>query len=580
MSILKEYIKGDIENNKKSYNSTIITIFLAVVILSTFVFGVSSYFKSDIDMVTESIGGYHFRIISRISSKDANNLVSNRHIKKLGFFNIRELEKGFGSKEKTRIFRMDDNALSTIKSWLKEGTLPKDGQVMISNDMSTEIGKTIGDNIEFEGNEYYISGIYYKRPNEYQNFYSIYLNVNQDTLLHSKEELSTFIWYKNIYRTFSLSKKIMENFETKDIVYVYNEVYLNRAFVIDPERNLLSDYITQVLVFLMFIILIILFYSMIVNAFLVQESKSIVEYSKLKSVGATNKDINKLIRLKAIYISQIPILLGMLFSLGLVKLLFLIINRVERCFSIEKEMALINTYLDLKLDFKFILFIYILSILIIYIGTRKPIRKLKKNSILNGLKGNIKSKSHKKYDLKYRGDIEKDLSKQFYKNSKYNFKFTSMMLKIGFLLMVFIMTAFTYYSMDKKYNRVDKYKTYDIQGEYTTSAPLNEKFIRDIKALDIEDLINFRNVTVSLDFDDNLVTDEYKNTGSLSNLKENITSPDNIIVEIWGIEDEKFRELVLERGLNPDDYGGNRAVVLNTMGDNFNVPVSKMESIK
>ncbi len=304
MSILKEYIKGDIKNNKKTYNSTIITIFLAVIILSTFVFGVSSYFKSYIEMVTEDIGGYHFKIISRISSKDANNLVSNRHIKKLGFFNTKELEEGFGSKEKAKVYRMDDDALSTIKYLIKEGVLPKDGQVMISNDMSKETGKTIGDNIELEGNAYYISGIYYDRTYEHQNFYNIYLNVNQDTLLHSKEELSPFICYKNIYRTFSLSRKIMENLETKDVVYVYNEVYLDRAFVIDPERNLLSDYITQVLVFLTFIILIILFYSIIVNSFLVQESKSIVEYSKLRSIGATNKDINKIIRLKAIYITN------------------------------------------------------------------------------------------------------------------------------------------------------------------------------------------------------------------------------------------------------------------------------------
>ncbi|CCQ95406.1 hypothetical protein CULT_260015 [[Clostridium] ultunense Esp] len=62
-------------------------------------------------------------------------------------------------------------------------------------------------------------------------------------------------------------------------------------------------------------------------------------------------------------------------------------------------------HLNLKFDFKLIVFIYILSLLIIYISTKKPIKRLKKNSILSGLKGNIKGKSHKKYDLKYKGNI-------------------------------------------------------------------------------------------------------------------------------------------------------------------------------
>lgn len=580
MSILKEYVKGDIKNNRKSYNSTILTIFLAVLILSTFVFGVSSYYKSYRDTIAESTGGYHFRIVNRISSKDSNNLIANRYIKKVGFFNTREVEEGFGSKGKTKLFKMDDNALSIIKSWLKEGELPKDGEVMISNDMAREIGKSSGDNIEFGGNIYIISGIYYDTTYEYQEFYNIFLKVSQDALLQSGEELSPFIWYKNIFRTYSLSEQVVENLETENITYNYNLTYLDRSFVFDPEDDLLKDHTFQVILFVLFIILIVLFYSIIVNLFLVQESKSIVEYSKLKSIGATNKDINKIIRLKAIYISQIPILLGILSSLGLVKLLFIIISRVEKYFSNAKEAFSNNMYLNLKFDFKLVAFVYILSFLIIYLSTKKPIKKLKKNSILNGLKRNIKSKSYRKYDLKYTGSIEKDLSKQFYKNSKHNFRFTGVTLKIGFLLMAFIMTVITYYSIDEKYNRVNKYETYGIQGQYATSNPLNEELIKSIKSLDIDELVNFRKESVYLDFDNNLVSNEYKSTGSLTNLEEEIISLENIKVELFGIEDEKFRELVLEKGLNPDDYIGNKVIVLNTMGDDFNVPASKMKDIK
>ena len=579
MNIFKEYIKEDIENNRKSYNSTRITIFLAVLILSTFLFGVSSYFESYRDLISKNTGGYHFRIISPISNEDANNLIFNRHIEKVGFFNIIDLKESFGSKAKTKLFKMDDNALSTIKSWLKQGRLPKGGEIMISNDMAREIGKTVGDNIEFGGNTYNIAGIYYDTTYEYQEFYNIFLNVDQNSLLNSGEELSPFIWYKNIFRTYSLSEQILDNLETKDITYVYNDLYLNGAFVLDPESNLLEDYTSHLLVFILFIILIILFYSIITNLFLVQEAKSIEEYAKFKSIGATNNDIGKIIKLKAMYISQIPILLGMAFSLGLVKALFLTINRVDRYFGGNYPYSISN-YLDLKLNFKLIIFIYLLSFLIIYLGSKKPVKKLKKTSILDGLKGNITGKSYKKYDLKYKGNIEKDLSKQFFKNSKYQFRFTNITLKIGVSLMVFIMGLITYYSMDKKYNREIKYESYDIQGEYITLNPLKEEFIEKMKALSIEDLINFRKESVSLDLDYELLCDEYKNSESLKNLDEEIKGLDNIRVEIFGIEDKKFKELALERGFNPNEYVGNKVILLNTMGDKFNVPLTKIKSTK
>ena len=580
MSILKEYVKGDIKNNRKSYNSTRITIFLAVVILSTFLFGVFSYFKSFLDMPDSNMGGSHFRIISEISNKDANNLVLNRHIDKIGFFNTRELDLGFGSREKTKILNMDDNALSTVKSSIKEGELPKNGQVMLSDNMTREIGKEIGDNIEIEENTYYISGIYYDKTPEYQGFYQIYLNSSQDTLLHSKQSLSPFIWYKNIRKTYNLSQEIIDNLQTKDIVTSYNDFYLNRSFVFDPDKSFLKDYISHILTFVLFIILLSLFYSILVNLFLVQESKAIVEYSKLKSIGATNKDISRILKLKVSYIAQLPIIIGIMTSLILVKILFLILNEVDKYFSNGEDIYSVYMHLNLKLDFKLVLFVYILSLLIIYISTKKPIKKLKTNTIIDGLKQDIKGKSYRKHDLKYKGNIEKDLSRQFYNNSKYDFRFTSITLKIGFLLMTFIMIAFTYYSMDKEYNSMSKYKTYDIQAEYVTLNPLNKDLMKKIKNLEVEDLVNFRKESVYLYFDKNLISDKYKNEGNLNNLEKQITSFDNMRVEIFGIEDEKFKELVLKEGLDPSNYVGNKVLLLNTMADDFDIPVSDMKNIK
>lgn len=225
--ILREYVKGDISLNKKSYTSTIITIFIAVVILSSFVFGVSSYYENYRDKIFKSTGGYHFRIVSTISSNDAKNLQSNRYIKKLGLFNTKDIDESFGSKKKIKLFQMDDNSLSTIKSWLKEGKIPKANEIMISDDMAREINKNINDTLEVKGNKYIISGIFYDTTYEYEELYNIFLNVEQDILLKSGEELSSFMWYKNIFKTYNLSNKIIK----LKAIYISNTNTCRHAFV-------------------------------------------------------------------------------------------------------------------------------------------------------------------------------------------------------------------------------------------------------------------------------------------------------------------------------------------------------------
>lgn len=574
--ILHEYVKGDIRLNRKSYRSTIITIFLAVIILSTFVFGVSSYYKSYRDSVGDSTGSYHFRLINSISNKDAKSLQSNRYIKKLGLFNSKVLDKSFGSKEKTILYKMDENSLSTIESWLKEGSLPKPNEIMISNSMAKETNKIINDTLEVDGNKYKISGIYYDITYEYDEMYSIYLNIEQDKLLQSEEELYPFIWYKNIFKTYSLSEEIMNNLETKNIQYNYNSIYLDRSFVFDPEDDLLKDHTIQIIVLILFFILIILFYFIITNLFLIQETKSVKEYSKLKSIGATTKDINNIIKLKTLYISQIPIILGIISSIGLVNLLFFIMNKVELYFSKSKGILENDLNLNFYSNLKFIIFVYILSLIIIYLGIKNPMRKLNKNSILNGLKGEIKSKSYKKYDLKYTGNIEKDLSKQFYNNSKKSFKSSSITLKLGFVLMSFILIIITYASMEERFNSVNKYTTYTIQGKYASLNPLNKDMIDSIKSLNLDDFINFRSEHVYIDYNKDLIDDEFKSSGSLDNLEEEIVSLENIRLNIIGLDDDKFNKLVSERELDPSKYKGNKVLLLNTLGNQFDIPISKV----
>ncbi len=580
--ILKDYVKGELRKNKKIYKSTVITIFLAVLVLATFVFGVFSYYKSYRDLIGKTTGGYHFRIVSEISKKDAKSLRNNRHIKKLGLFSSELLGGGFGSKEKLMLLKMDDNAFSTIESWIKEGSLPRENEIMVSNDMARELGKSIGDRLEIKGEAYKISAIYYDITYEFDEVYNVYLNIPQEKLLASEESFSPFIWYKNIFRTYSLSEKLMENLETKDITYNYNTFYLDRSFSFDPDDDFLKDHTFQIILIALFLILLALFYFIIKNLFLLQERKSIREYAKLKSLGARNKDIGKIISLKVLYLSEIPIIAGIIFSAGLVKFLFLFINKTEEYFFKTKGIVQTGLDLDLAFNIKLGFLIYLLASFLIYITSKKPMKKLRGISIARGLKGEVQERAYKKYDLQFKGRIERDLSKQFYKNSRRNFFISGISLKLGFALMSFIIIIVTYVSMEEKYNNLDKYRTYNIQGRYASLLNINDDMISDLEALGLDDLINFRSENVYIDYDEELIDGGYIGLGSLPRLEEEISDFKNLRLNIIGLEDGKFREFSKAKGLDPEEYFGNsrKVILLNTMGTKFDLPRSKIRTGK
>lgn len=576
--IFREYLRGDFKLNSKSYKSSIVTIFLAVLILSSFTIGLMSYFTSFRNLIARHTGGYHFRIISSISSEDANSLLANRYIKKLGFLYNESLPDAFGSKSESLLIRMDENALGTIESWILDGDMPEAGQLLISNYMAKEINKSPGDSLELAGSIYPIAGTYKDPGYDYESHYSIFLNMEQESLLSSGQELSPIFWFKNVFSSYKISGEIMEDLDTKNISYNYNIPYLNRSFVFDPDNDSIAEHGFQILAIALFFIILALFYFIITNLFLVQESKSIMEYGRLKALGARDRDIEELIRRKHLYLSQLPIILAMVSSTFIVRLLFLVIYRVEEYFGGASPYAITK---NLSLDLNPLIFIaiYILSLVIIYLGSRKPIRVLKKISILDSLKGNIPGKGYRKYDLKYRGNIERDLSQQFYKNSRRKFLFTKISLKLGFLLMAFIMTAISYYSLEKEENSIDKFTSYNIQAEYANNKELDRHLIDDIKGLDLEEIVNFRKEFVYLDLDFSQLEDEYKRL-YLPKLEEDIKSLDGLKLEIFGIDDGKFNSLVEERGFRPEDFKNGRALLLNRMGKDFNRPKSRMEYSK
>ncbi|WP_353096135.1 FtsX-like permease family protein [Tissierella praeacuta] len=389
--------------NKKNI-SIIISVFIAALVVS-----ILGYI-----LVTQRLELYNE---SRLNMPEDITLYSKidkkiiKEIEKLP--NVKEI----GLKSDEESMKLDDNIFilekydevyfSMQKNILKEGKFPsKTNEILISEKTSKELNLNIGDtrllekgnrllkgkvisptrgynkNEIFEksaSHEYKISGIY-KTKNS-NNLQRIYSNIDNNN--------------NNKYYPCIKLEKLTRAYETKndikEIVGKNNYVIMNesllRVFSIDENGFNISRFLINMI--LVPAILIIIFTMMIKNIFNIWGIYKIREFSIYKSIGATNFQIYKLLFKEIFKISVIPLILGEICGLLIIKAVFL------NLFSLQQKLV-VGKMLEFNFNWSSIILINFILLAILIISTTFPTRVISKIEILDGLKENIKSKKFKK----------------------------------------------------------------------------------------------------------------------------------------------------------------------------------------
>ena len=179
--------------------------------------------------------------------------------------------------------------------------------------------------------EYTIIGEYndYSMSFEESALIGILGDESKENLLNNEDGIEAYIWYKNPRDTYTLTKKIFNEFKI-DYAKALDtgRLYFNRDIleykmiypsgIIPPKHvvaNLIESYGACML-------LVFLFAVMIYGAFNVWNNRDIKELALLKSVGMTKKQVKKMIRLKALKIGIVPIIAGTLVSYFTANMLF------------------------------------------------------------------------------------------------------------------------------------------------------------------------------------------------------------------------------------------------------------------
>ena len=386
---MKSYSEISNKYMKQNKKRTILTI-LGITLATILLFAIGTFLLSFRDSMIDSIRDdqdFEFQIID-LNADKVNKVKGNAEIKNSSILgidkNIYSLE---GTGYKAEIEYGDKNYYKKIDTnEIKEGKFPSseeevvinsvyasslnlnvgDKIVLLSSDNSTPITKVISGitKLSYYSNEgtIYISGYLEDYKNDYD--YDIFVNLKSD---RNKQEII---------------KKIMDNnnipMESKSdnstLLYLLN----------NGGNEYMQKGVVNIAIFVI-VIIIVCTVTVIYNSFNISVIERIRYFGILKSIGATNNQIKKIIYKEGFLMGLIAFPISVL--VGYFALKF------------GTDLFLGNELLTIKFNVKFypvvIIFAAILEFLTIFISLIPPVRKVKKISAVEAIKNQNEIKSNK-----------------------------------------------------------------------------------------------------------------------------------------------------------------------------------------
>lgn len=540
MRFLNNLTIKNLKLNKKRTIATIIGVILATFLLTSIVTILSSFQKSLLENTKKINGNYHYEFLDVLAS-DLDVFSNNDNIeqvfvtKPLGCISLEDV---FNINISLEILSFFQDALDNLGIELTEGRMPQnDNEIVLSDTQkkyqSSEIklGTKIKLKVQSENDSYEkiytIVGIVnitneYLKESENQNA-NKYIAITKLNEYLQTDKLNVYIKIKDLNKRLETIAKIQGiddhtfkslNNANKARAEVNMQKYENNKFFYLCNNTLLSmetgDFVdeTASMFYVVFgIILIIAILTSIYcirNSFDISITEKIKQYGILTSIGATKKQIRKIVfhEIFIIGIISIPIgiITGTLFIYIFLKILGVSLS--ENLFGME---FIFSTNIPA------IILIIILSCFVLYFSARKSAKKASMLTPLEAIKGNrditIKAKRLKvpKFMKKIFG-IGGEISLKNIKRNKKRYRTTTVSIIISVTLLITAI-SFTEYSSEVARIYVGQ-ENYDIF--------VNSNVFENLKMITEDIRINqnryelYRNSSFKLIEDENYYTEDSK----------------------------------------------------------------------
>ena len=525
MNILKNIAYKNLQLNKKRNIVTVIGIILSVALITALSSLVVSFKESIINLEKHINGDFHYSF-DGVQSNDLGIFENNRSIEnfyKVGTLGYAKINTENEYKPYAYVITMDKNDFDSVGIELTDGELPKNNNEIIiprhlrnNGKVDLKVGDTItlevgsrmsegyalGQNNPYEetNNEtientvsvtYKVVGIFERPSTALEPFSSpgyTFITTNASGV----KNYTVFARYtkdglKNQYKVTAGILGVNEKVLKKNIQeFNYKEVNekeqgkskfyfdINR-YLIMLETNAYGDSSMKALLVLSTIVTVIIIVTSVYcikNSFNISITEKTKEYGILKSVGATTSQIKKSVYYEAFLLGCVGIPIGILSGVLASFILIHVVNFFIR------SMFVGNEYLIFKISYLSILISIILSIITIFMSSKKGAKIASKTSPMVLIRGNddIKVNSKKLKTPKYINKLFGIGGVVSYKNIKRNKKkyrttIVSIVMSVSvyIALSYFVNTAFDVVKMAKgsyTYNLVYTSYTKDYNLNY------------------------------------------------------------------------------------------------------------------
>lgn len=435
MNILKNIAYKNLQLNKKRNIVTVIGIILSVALITALSSLVVSFKESIINLEKHINGDFHYSF-DGVQSNDLSIFENNRSIEnfyKVGTLGYAKINTENEYKPYAYVITMDKNDFNSVGIELTDGELPKNNNEIIiprhlrnNGKVDLKVGDTItlevgsrmsegyalGQNNPYEetNNEtientvsvtYKVVGIFERPSTALEPFSSpgyTFITTNASGV----KNYTVFARYtkdglKNQYKVTAGILGVNEKVLKKNIQeFNYKEVNekeqgkskfyfdINR-YLIMLETNAYGDSSMKALLVLSTIVTVIIIVTSVYcikNSFNISITEKTKEYGILKSVGATTSQIKKSVYYEAFLLGCVGIPIGILSGVLASFILIHVVNFFIR------SMFVGNEYLIFKISYLSILISIILSIITIFMSSKKGAKIANKTSPMVLIRGN------------------------------------------------------------------------------------------------------------------------------------------------------------------------------------------------
>lgn len=446
--------------NKKRTALTILGIILSVALFTGIGTILFSYRTSQIEDAKSSLGNYEFKY-NNISSSKVEKVINNAEVLNSGIE-----EKWDNAKIKLQnqnlnlqVNAYDKSSFQNIINkcfQIRKGRLPKNEDEIIL-DMGTFYqlkNKKIGDSITLnlqdnEAKTYKIVGTYeYNGLNPTKAVIFLKFNTKDN------HKFNVFINLKEKRNKQGAISRVTKQSNLKSEKYTmeYNDVLLRSYF--QSPNELRNDFTIKIIVFLISII-VVSSAALIYNSFNISVMERIKHFGILRSIGATPKQIKKLIIKEAFYMCIIGIPVGFFAGYFGIYITVKLMGKLALFRSSNFKIGLYPSVFIIST---------ILSALTIFLSAFNPVRKAGKISPMDALKNTVglKNKKIKKRNNKIIKLLFGNEGELAYKNIKRlpgRFWITVFSLVIS-IVMFIVFTTFASFARQTN-NQVKKTALYD-----------------------------------------------------------------------------------------------------------------------